>query len=45
MNTETIPAPSELLSGPCVPGTIGFDLYLAVLQVERAALRPARVPS
>lgn len=43
---STTPAPAaESSHGPFVPGTIGFDLYLAALHVPPSALRPASAPS
>ena len=45
INAATVPAPSESRKGEFVPGTIGFDLYLAVLRVDRAALKPAKTVS
>lgn len=43
----TVPAPEQPYSGPktaaCVPGTIGFDLYLALF-VARSSLTAPRVP-
>jgi hypothetical protein len=44
-HSRTTPATSEPESGAdFVPGTIGFDLYLAALQVPRAALTPPLTP-
>ncbi len=46
MNTPTRPAPAAALLGassPSVPGTIGFDIYLALF-VPRSALTTPRVP-
>lgn len=46
MNTPTRPAPEAALLGasaPSVPGTIGFDIYLALF-VARSALATPRVP-
>jgi hypothetical protein len=44
--TKTRPASAvENKSGCFFSGTLGFDLYLAVLGLSPAALRPSRVPS
>jgi hypothetical protein len=46
MDTPTTPAPAEKILGassPAIPGTIGFDLYLALF-VARSALTAPRVP-
>lgn len=46
MNHSTRPAPSSepARSGAAVPGTIGFDLYVALF-TPRAALAPSKIPT
>lgn len=41
----TVPAAAESTKGSrFVPGTLGFDLYLATLSTSRDALRAPRLP-
>lgn len=45
MNHPTSPAPPEpTRSGPAVPGTIGFEIYLA-LRGGRRCLQTPKLPS
>ncbi len=46
MSTKTVPAPTPVslgASAPFVPGTVGFDIYLALF-APRSALTAPRVP-
>ena len=46
MQTKPAPAATELnTTAPCVPGTIGFDLYLSALALSRDALKAPRTPA
>lgn len=43
--TKTRPAPAEpVRSGNAIPGTIGFEIYLA-LHASRLCLAPAKLPT
>lgn len=42
---ETRRAPEESKSGSVAMGTIGFDMYLALLGVDRRALKTPKNPS
>ena len=42
---ETRRAPEESKSGPSIPGTIGFDIYLATLGCDYRALKTPKNPS
>jgi hypothetical protein len=43
--TKTLPAPSEpTRSGPSIPGTIGFEIYLA-LHGGRLCLQTPKLPT
>jgi len=42
---ETRRAPEENKSGPAAMGTIGFDIYLSLLGVDRSALKTPKNPS
>jgi hypothetical protein len=44
MNNVTRPAPAPAKTGAFVPGTLGFDMYLAAIGLSIAAFKAPKAP-